>query len=121
MNSSGYFTNYKVLGFRTSVLTIMVLLAEIALFVSKVTGESHYQFIAYPVSKQDGINELGIDLGYPRIHPDGNYRLTNRNGNLPFSSSELELLEILDSVQIIDSDSIGVYLESNGWDEGGVQ
>lgn len=121
MNSTNCFTKYAVLDFRTSVLTIFVLLAGIALFVSKVSGEPLYQFIAYPASKQDSINELGIDLGYPRIHPDGNYRLTNRNGNLPLSSSELELLEILDSVQVIESDSIQAFLEENGWNTEGVQ
>ncbi len=76
-----------------------------------------YEFVVYPSSAQNEIDALDIDFGAPRVHPGGTLCLTNRNGNLPFRSLERASLDEIDDLIFVGSDSVGVYLDENGWND----
>ncbi len=97
---------------------IVSLIIMVAVESSSGSDDSPFQYISYPSLAQSEIDALGIDLGAPREHPGGDWRMTNKNGNLPFVQEDLDHLTEVDSVTIIGSDSIRSYLESNGWNEG---
>jgi len=100
----------------------IVLLFTIAQLIPvTVFGEVIYQFIVFPINQQAEIDALEIDLGQPRLHPDSTQCLTNRNGNLPLTVEEITALEEITGLVLVNSDSIDVFLEENGWNEGGVQ
>jgi len=103
-------------------LISLIVLIVIAVFGSVLTVlgmDGDYQFIIYPTTSQSEIDALGIDLGEPRTHPDGTLCLTNLNGNLPFNADEVNALDGVESLIFIGSDTVGIYLQTNGWNAGG--
>lgn len=97
---------------------IVIVVFGVVLTASGMDGD--YDFIIYPITTQSEIDALGIDLGAPREHPDGTLCLTNRNGNLPFTTNEVNALDAVENLIFIGSDTIDVYLQANGWNGGGV-
>jgi len=81
-------------------------------------SDSSFQFIAVTQQQFEHLKEeLGWDLGEPRFGPEG-MRLSNLNGNISFSEEQLDYLEIL-QIEVIPSDEIEAWLESNNWNSGG--
>jgi hypothetical protein len=77
--------------------------------------QGQYFFIVYSVDDSAAVNDLGIDIGKPKIKPSGDSCMTNRNGNVPFSHDDLVLLGELNCIVPILSDSIHNYEADNGW------
>lgn len=74
-----------------------------------------YEFIVYPTSQQELIDGLNIDLGKPRVHPDGTLSMTNINGNKQFSEVEKVFLSDIDGLIFVSSELIADYKREGGW------
>jgi hypothetical protein len=103
---------------RANILVLVVIVIIILLGVKRGSADN-YEFIVYPLFQEASIASLGIDFGEPRLNSDSAMCLTNKNSNLPLTPNELERVKRLLDVEIVGSDSIAVYLEENGWNEGG--
>ncbi len=76
------------------------------------------EFIIYPTSQQAYIDGLNIDLGKPRVHPNGALSITNLNGGVPFNPAERVMLASVDGLIFIPSDPrelMEQYLSEGGW------
>jgi hypothetical protein len=54
---------------------------------------------------------------YPRWKPDSSKVLFDRNGNIPFTSEQIAVLDSLGAT-IITEQGISEYLQTNGWEGG---
>ena len=75
-----------------------------------------YQFIVCTPEQWEQVKLLGLNLGEPRMHPDGSKMITNKNGNLPLTGDEQDVLIGL-GVEIVQSSEVQGYLEAGGWNE----